>query len=197
MFVDNIFDLSRIYDTNGGYAYSLPKTILESYISGKAFDNKEAYSAEESARLQQDISEIYQSILSANPMKENLAVMTAGAPGAGKTILMKQDLKHQAGQGKTYAYICPDDVCLKAQTRTYKTDLEQSDSSNPEVRLAAYNKWRPASNAATHLILANLIRDKFAFYFGTTSSGLRDGNLFKIPAKARLPNQAHPYHRAR
>ncbi len=172
----DILDLNHIYDINGGYAYSLPKTILESYISGKAFDNKEAYSAEESEKLKTDITDIYHTILAAHPMKESLAVMTAGAPGVGKTMQLRKELASQTLAGRSYAYICPDDVCLKAQTLTHMADLTKVDHEIDEqlklaARQAAYNKWRPASNAATHLILANLIREKFAFYFGTTSSG--------------------------
>lgn len=47
----------------------------------------------------------------------------------------------------------------------------------------AYNKWRPGSNAATHLILGNLIREKCAFYFGTTSSGPATANFFEFLKK--------------
>lgn len=81
-------------------------------------------------------------------------------------------------QGKNYAYICPDDVCLKNQTRTYKKDLENGESWQD-----AYNKWRPGSNAATHLILANLIREKYAFYFGSTSTGPATGKFFEFIKK--------------
>lgn len=154
---------------NSEFNYSLPKSILESYLSGKAFDNPEFYTQDESKRLHEDIHDIFQTILSANPIKENLAIMTAGGPGAGKTTLMRQDIEKQSLLGRNIAYICPDDICLKSQTRTYKTDIAHEDGSK-EMRLALYNKWRPGSNAATHLILANLIRERYAFYYGTTST---------------------------
>jgi len=48
------------------------------------------------------------------------------------------------------------------------------------ARQNAYNKWRPGSNAATHLILGNLIREKCAFYFGSTSSGPATGKFFEF-----------------
>jgi hypothetical protein len=182
MMVYDVCDTSRIYDKTSGFEYSLPKAVLESFLSGKAFDHPETYTEEESARLQEDIYEIFQRILSANPIKENVAVMTAGAPGAGKTMKMRQDLNEKASSGRNFAYICPDDVCLRSQTRTYKADIE-SGSGTKEERLAAYNKWRPGSNAATHLILANLIREKYAFYFGTTSSSPATGKAFEFLKK--------------
>ncbi len=173
----NVCNLDLIY--NSHYQYSLPQNVLEGFLSGKAFDNSENYTFEESEKLREDINELYQQIISANPAKENIAIMTAGAPGAGKTTKLRQDLEINALQGKHYAYICPDDVCLKNQTRTYKAEIESSDSSKL-VRQNAYNKWRPGSNAATHLILGNLIREKCAFYFGTTSSGPATGNFFEF-----------------
>ena len=173
----NVCNVDLIYDKAHGYEYSLPKNFLESFLSGKAFDNREVYSDEESRRLQDDINELYQRIIGSMPVKEPLAVITAGAPGAGKTIKLRQDLEKNTAVDKNYAYICPDDVCLQNQVKTYKAEIENGNGSK-EARLAAYNKWRPGSNAATHLILANLIREKYAFYFGSTSSGPATGKLF-------------------
>lgn len=176
----NVCDLNRIY--NESYKYSMPKDVLESYLSGKAFDNPDFYTSEESQRLQNDINTLYQSILEKNPDRESIAIMTAGGPGAGKTTKLLQDRKDKALKGKNYAYICPDDVCLKNQTTTYVLDVENSDKSITS-RTAAYNKWRPGSNAATHLILGNLIREKFAFYFGTTSTSPATGKFFDFLKK--------------
>lgn len=173
----NVCNLNLIY--NSDFEYSLPQRMLGSFLSGKAFDNKENYTEEESENLIKDINELYQQIISAKPVKDNIAIITAGAPGVGKTVKARQELEANALQGKHYAYICPDDVCLPKQTRTYKADLEKSDNS-PEERLNIYNKWRPASNAATHLILGNLIREKYAFYFGSTSSSPNTGIFFEF-----------------
>ena len=173
----DVCNLSLIY--NESYQYSLPPKILESFLSGKAFDNPEVYTGEESERLRRDINELYNSILATNPVRENLAIITAGAPGAGKTVKLRQDLEANASKGRNYAYICPDDVCLKNQTRTYVADIASSDESMA-ARQNAYNKWRPGSNAATHLILGNLIREKCAFYFGSTSSGPATGKFFEF-----------------
>jgi len=164
----DVCQLDLIYNNN--YEYSLPRNILASYLSGKAFDHPEDYSDLEAANLRDDIREIFQEMMSKSPSKEKVAIMTAGAPGSGKTIKMRQDLQEQEAAGKNVAYICPDDVCLKNMPRTYKQEVENSDGSK-ESRLAAYNKWRPGSNAATHLILGNLIRENYGFYFGTTSTG--------------------------
>jgi len=173
----DVCNLNRIY--NESYQYSLPQKNLESYLSGQAFDNPEVYTSEESERLRSDINEIYQSILATKPSRENLAVITAGAPGAGKTVKLRKDLEANASKGKNYAYICPDDICLKNQTSTYIADIARSDESMA-ARQNAYDKWRPGSMAATHLILGNLIREKFAFYYGSTSSGPSTGILFKF-----------------
>ncbi|HSX37685.1 MAG TPA: zeta toxin family protein [Chlamydiales bacterium] len=173
----DVCNLSLIYNEN--YQYSLPQKVLESFLSGKAFDNPEVYTGEESERLRSDINALWQGILATNPVRKNLAIITAGAPGAGKTIKLRQDLEANASKGRTYAYVCPDDVCLKNQTRTYVADLASSDDSTA-ARQSVYNKWRPGSNAATHLILGNLIREKYAFYFGSTSSHPATGKFFEF-----------------
>ncbi len=180
--VRDICNLDLIYNKSDGYEYSLPRSVLEGFLSGKAFDHPIHYSEAEFSQLRLDINELFQSILSQKPVRENLAVITAGAPGAGKTIKLRQDLEENRRCGKNYAYLCPDDVCLKNQTRTYVADLQNTDGSK-ESRRMAYDKWRPGSNAAVHLILANLIREKYAFYFGSTSSGPGTGKFFEFIKK--------------
>jgi predicted ABC-type ATPase len=164
----DVCNLDLIY--NNDYTYSLPRKDLASYLSGKAFGRPEDYSELENANLCDDIHKIFQDILSKSPSKEKVAIMTAGAPGSGKTIKMRQDIQEQEAAGKNFAYICPDDICLQNMEKTYKPEVDNSDGSQ-KARLAAYNKWRPGSNAATHLILGNLIRENYGFYFGTTSTG--------------------------
>jgi|688.fasta_scaffold17074_16 hypothetical protein len=175
----DICNIDVLYDQESGYEYFLSKHVLESYLSGKAFDHPIPYSNEESIKLHDDIDEIFQNILYSHPMQEGLAVLTAGAPGAGKTIKLRQDLEANRRNGKNYAYICPDDVCLKNQTRTYIADIKNGDGSKDTLQ-RAYNKWRPGSNAAAHLILGNLIRAKYAFCFGTTSTSPTAGRLFEL-----------------
>lgn len=161
----DVCNLDTIY--NATYSYSLPREILQSYLSGKAFDHFEEYSPKEAEKLSADINQLFHSIVDSNPVKKRQAVISAGSPGAGKTTLLRQKLDAASQEGSIYAYICPDDVCLKNQIRTYVADIEASGSSL-NAREEAYTKWRPGSNAATHLLLANLIKENYAFYFGTT-----------------------------
>jgi len=179
----DVCQLDHIY--NEKFTFSLPRSILEGYLSGVAFDNKVPYNPAEMASLQEDINEIYQNIVAADPLKkshirpEPLAVITAGAPGAGKTTLLEADLKNQeAIYARRFSYTDPDAVCLKQQRRTYQFDIGKDTS--PAARFAAYNKWRPASNAANQLILANLIREKYFFYFGTTATSPTTGKFLEF-----------------
>lgn len=160
LFSSDVCDLSRLY--NDQYQYSLPQPVLESFLSGKAFDHPEFYTLEESENLLADIREIYRHILAKNPVKEKRAVITAGAPGAGKTVKLRQDLEAHRGR---FAYVCPDDVCLQNMRRTYGTE-------------ASYTKWRPGSNGAAHLIVGNLIREGYGLYFGSTSTSPNTCNFF-------------------
>ncbi len=169
LIIDDICKTSLIYNTADNFEYSLPKNILESFLSGRAFDHLQPYSEDESAKLKEDINSIYRNIMAENPTVEKIAIITAGAPGAGKTTLLNQDKEKSKALGKSYAYICPDDVCLKNQIQTYQADIKAGNNSKESLQ-ASYNKWRPGSNAATHLIVANLIRQNYGFYFGTTSS---------------------------
>lgn len=175
--IHDICDLDRIY--NSEYQYSLPRNLLESFLSGKAFDQKEKYSETESEKLRNDIQALYEKIINQSPIKEKLAVITAGAPGAGKTTKIRQELEEKLRQGKRYAYICPDDVCLQNQFQTYLTDLKNS-SFSKHAQLETYNKWRPGSNGATHIILAKLIWEQYAFYFGTTASSPSTATFFEF-----------------
>jgi Zeta toxin len=174
----NVCDLNLIY--NSSYEYFLPKEELERFLSGKAFNNSKVYSVEESQNLYHDINDIYQQIIETEPTKQKLAIITAGAPGAGKTTLLQQEIDKNHLQNLNYAYICPDDVCLKNQSKTFQADLKTSPTQSRASKQNAYNKWRPASNAASHLILGNLIRENYAFYYGSTSTSPLTSDLFKF-----------------
>ena len=178
----DICNLKEIY--NREFTYFFPKEIIEGFLSGKAFDNLKKYTSDEAKNLNDDINELFQAMMNFNPISNNLAVISAGSPGAGKTTLLRQKLEAAAKDGSNFAYVCPDDVCLKGQKRTYVTNVEGSDKSL-ESRKEAYTKWRPASNAAAHLLLANLIKDKFAFYFGTTCSSPMTYKLFEFLQKKK------------
>ncbi len=148
------------------YSYSLPRGILEKFLQGTEFGYK-GYTEEEKERVKEDLREIFSRVIAVNPMHQKVAVITAGAPGAGKTTLLHTDLEANKAKGLNFAYICPDDVALKSQTRTYLQDGD-------------YNKWRCASNAITHIVLANLIDQGMAFYFGTTASSKETWRFFKF-----------------
>lgn len=176
----DVCDIDAIY--NEEYSYSMSKSMLESFLSGKAFDYSEYYSSNELDSLKADIRDIFQDVVK-SPVKDKIAVLSAGSPGVGKTTLMRQHLKKQYTQyGRSFSYICPDDVCLKEQTRTYLADIS-IDGSSFERRQKAYTKWRPGSNAATHLILANLIKREYGFFFGTTCSSPHTGKLLNFLKK--------------
>lgn len=160
----DVCDVNRLYDSQSGFQFSLDRPLLESYLSGNSFDYKTEYTADELAREKADIRDIFQKIIAQNPVKEQVAIITCGAPGAGKTTLIKQDRQKAFESGRSIAYVCPDDVCLQGQERTYKSEVKSLGLKE------AYRKWRPASNAANQLILGNLVREGYAFYFGSTST---------------------------
>jgi adenylate kinase family enzyme len=179
-----IFDLNTIY--NAKYKYYFPKKTLERYLSGKAIDHKKEYTLKEQHDLKADILDIYHKVISdnSNPtsVDEHVAIITAGAPGAGKTTLIQQVIKKNKLKGIHYSYICSSDVCLKNQTRTYKNELENSNKSLVS-RQNIFNKWNTGSKAATHLILGNLIRKNVSFYFGTTSTSPMSRKFFQFLKK--------------
>ncbi len=161
--------LDTIY--NSYYEYSLPRNILESFQSGKAFDHKEFYTLEEKQTLIDDTKQLWQININRNPANEKIAIITAGAPGAGKTTLLNRIIEK-----KPIAYACPDDTCLKTLT-IYKDTLAKSG------QIPAYNKARPASNFAAHVQIANFIREGFTFAFGTTSSSPQTSKFFDFLKK--------------
>lgn len=155
------------------FQYSLPKSILESYFDGKAFDHQKSYTQEEKEALKEDIAAIY-AHFAQEVNVEKIAVMTAGAPGAGKTVLMEKHLKQSLEANNHFAYVDPDAVCLKFMDNTWGQEMQQPCDCSVEgmkrFRKHLYDKWRPGSNAACHTILGHLIKEGKGFYFGTTSS---------------------------
>lgn len=163
----DLFNMDLIY--NPEYSYSLPRTVLETFGKGLGFDNKVEYTSAEIEDLKFDILDIWGRIQSRKIAKTQEIILTAGAPGVGKTVLERGMWESQDEASPVFAYIDPDDVCLKEMTRTYKAMVAQD--SSPEGRKKAYDKWRAGSNYAHHLITAHLVRQKASFFFGTTASG--------------------------
>lgn len=166
-------DLRLIY--NDQFKYCVPESFVQKCLDGNEFGRKELYPEETKENLKTDIRRIHSSIIEKNPIKEKLAVFTAGGPGVGKTTLMRRYLSEAAAEGKIFAYVDPDDVCLRNMNETWgkkpkDTFLEKK---------AAYDEMRPGSNGAAHVILANLIREQYAFYFGMTASSPMTANTFK------------------
>ncbi len=160
----DLFNMDTIY--NEQFTYSLPRSVLESWGKGLGFpDNEVEYTPTEIEALKFDIMEIWNRIQSRKLAQSKEIILTAGAPGVGKTLLERGMWE----ASPEFAYICPDDVCLKEMKKTHKEMITKDPS--PEGMRAAYNKWRAASNYAHHIITANLIRQKQSFYFGTTASG--------------------------
>ncbi len=165
----NICNLDPIF--NEATPYPVPRKVLESWGSGVAFDNATPYTLEEIAAAHAVINQLYLKKLAENPPQSAHAVITAGAPGAGKTLLMRDAL-----QGSNCFYVDPDDVYLK-ELPMFQQALATGDGA-PADRQAAYTKARPMSNFATQVTLAQLIRDKHSFYFGTTSSGATTAGFY-------------------
>ncbi|MDF2578142.1 MAG: hypothetical protein K0S74_1626 [Chlamydiales bacterium] len=98
-------------------------------------------------------------------------------------------LIRQLWDSSKFAYICPDDICLKQMERTYKVFLKHKESilgENPTLeakigaRKEAYDYWRPGSNAAHHFATANLIKENYDFYFGSTATAPQTAFFFKF-----------------
>ena len=163
----DLFNMDTIY--NSEFSYSLPRSFLEKFGKGLGFDNTVEYTPDEIRDLKFDIMAIWKRIQSRELAQSKEIVLTAGAPGVGKTLLERGMWEDQDHSSPEFAYICPDDVCLKEMEKTYRAMIEKD--SSPEGMKAAYNKWRAASNYAHHIITANLIRQNQSFLFGTTASG--------------------------
>lgn len=159
----DLYNLDSIYNSN--YSYSLPKSMLVSFMTGESFGRKVAYTPDQDGKLRVELNQIFLTACSHQRNSPEI-VMTAGAPGAGKTTLMERLLKEEREQGREFTYVDPDAVFLKEMKSTYHQSI--AEGMSPQE---SYNLWRPASNFGCHAALANLIRDKKAIFFGTTSTG--------------------------
>jgi len=184
---DDVCDIKKLYE---GFSYSLPQSVLESWIGGASFGREEPYTPEERADLEADIRDLFASVVPEKPLSgAQTAFISAGPPGAGKTTLLTQRrLEEKKEGGEFLPFVSPDAVCLKGQTRTYVKDVSEGDGS-VESRNEAYTKWRPGSNAATHILLANLIKRKSPFFFESTCSS--DKTHFLL---AQLKEQGYSIH---
>lgn len=184
----DVCDLSYIY--NDSFSYCIPCQVVSEWFQGKGFGKDDAYPISDLLHLQSDIQRIYNDISLKNPIYKKTAIISAGAPGAGKTVLFKQLMEKNP---LNLAYIDPDDVCLKSMEKTYLSTIAEITTSDLEehkaLRKAAYNYWRPGSNAACHIVLGNVLAEGFGFYFGTTSTSPYIANTFNF-----LKNEGYNIH---
>lgn len=168
--MSNVTDLSAIYTDN--FTYCIPETVLRKFMEGDIFGRTEKYTDEEFARVVEDAQAIFDSVMESDPDEKRVCIITAGPPGAGKTVLLEQVLEEERSKGRVYGYTDPDAVALKSMHASWGRDLceEGTLEQQQEARKNAYDKWRPASNFIAHRVLASLIKDGKAFAFGTTAS---------------------------
>lgn len=176
----DIFNFSEIYNEQA--QYHIEKKQIEEWLVGEGFDNSEFYSIADQENLRRDIMDMVDDIvipdeikMSPNRFTNNLRfLLTAGAPGAGKTTVLRAEIERRKSLGEFYCYVCPDDVCLKNMHATFCSMRSVLNASAPDDALhtakRCYNKWRPGSNAAAHLLSAHLLRGRFPVAFGTTST---------------------------
>ncbi len=121
------------------------------------------YSQEDLERIVDDFFDL-QDAHFANPKSERSYVVTAGAPGSGKTTYLEKLLA--SGSYRGFVYIDPDRTCLLKMTRTYLADVESGQKSSKE----AYEYWRDASNFAANALLAIALQREYAIVHGSTST---------------------------
>lgn len=178
----DLYEFSQVY--NQRFSYWIEEKTVLSWLQGKGYDNRETYTEVDHENLRLDLDDLSMHVVSEELLNKGAAaslhdthklfLVTAGAPGAGKTRVLRDDLKKRAQEGKMLCYVCPDDVCLQHMRRTYRTMRSFRNSIEPQsfvpTARRAYDKWRPASNAAAHLLLANLLARGFPIALGSTST---------------------------
>jgi predicted ABC-type ATPase len=166
-------DLSEIY--NEKFQYALPKKMLIDWFDGRGFDELATYSDEEKQFILELAKQLKLVVSKTKPLK--LAVITAGAPGAGKTALIESIIE---AASVPYAYIDPNDQLKIIYTQLIvRGVLEPEVLLNPKGKQEQYTKWRPASNFIAHWGIAHAVKDGKPFYFGSTSASVNTKKTFK------------------
>lgn len=170
-------DLSEIY--NEKYQYALPKKMLVDWFDGRGFEELAIYSDEEKQFILALAKQLKLAVSKTKSLK--LAVITAGAPGAGKTILLESIIE---ASSLPYVYIDPNDqLKIIYKQLIVRGMLEPEVLLNPKGKHQQYTKWRPASNFIAHWGMAHAVKDGKPFYFGSTSASVNTKKTFQYLKK--------------
>ncbi|HEX2578957.1 MAG TPA: zeta toxin family protein [Rhabdochlamydiaceae bacterium] len=107
--------------------------------------------------------------------KQPFYLATAGGPGARKSTILERFIQRNP-EFQSGVYLDPDHRGLKFMSHTYYNLSLNAlmAASNPdylEVRKAAYEKWREASNYITLVLLEEALQKKSDIIHGTTLTG--------------------------
>ncbi len=100
---------------------------------------------------------------------------SAGGPGSRKSTILERFIQNNP-EFQSGVYLDPDHRALKFMAHTYydKSLNALQMASNPdylEIRKAAYEKWRGASNYITFVLLEEVLQKKSDTIHGTTLTG--------------------------
>ncbi|MBM3893548.1 ATP-binding protein [Candidatus Dependentiae bacterium] len=144
----------------------------ESFFMPRAVNRKllDRYNEQELTLIYADLQERQKALFS-GASKINEYIATAGAPCAGKSMLLERTI---AAFPEKYVYVDPDRATLLHMTNTYKKDLANKARTIEE----AYNHWRDASNFIANLFLAKALKEGYAIAHGTTMTSPMISKLF-------------------
>ena len=157
-------DFSEIY--NDKFQYFLPKEKMHLWLSGRGFENQDLYSEAEIKIVVELAYRLRRTVDLAKTFK--CGVFTAGAPGAGKTVLLEGII---AKEGKAYVYIDPvDQLKLLYKQLIAQGMLNPELLLDPKAKKNLYDKWRSAANFIVHWGMAHAAYQGKPFYCATTST---------------------------
>lgn len=160
---------------NKEYYHFFPKYLVISYLSGKALKNSQMYTLTERGLLSADINLYYKSILEQNPMKKKIAVIAIGPSGSGKEMLLMTQFMEQNKTKDKYVYISTEE-CLKSQMLTYRQDKIIYPFFQEKIRA----KWLPGAKAGAQLLLANIVKKNYSFYYQTSGLSPETQHKFHV-----------------
>jgi len=137
------------------------------------------YTRQEQKLLFLDIHRILRDALQMPCSFSREAIFTAGAPGAGKSKLMEDYLAREKEKLHISCYFIDPASTLHYLSRTYKSEIvnrtagEQTVQEIKRGRAEVYQKWRPAADVVSVLLLLKMVElgRRFA-YSSTTNTSL-------------------------